>query len=137
MHLRVQITSIAFAALVLFGVFELVRRGRLRERYALLWLAAGVILLVLAVRAAPAEDDLDRGRDLLPAERLLRDRVRLRAAAVAALLHDRVRLGDETRVLAQRLALLEEKLRAAEPRPGAADALVETTTEPPAEHRPA
>ena len=38
------------AALLLLGtVFELIRSRRLRERYALLWLATGLVLLVLAV----------------------------------------------------------------------------------------
>lgn len=49
MHARLQITSIGVAVLILIGVFELVRRRRLGERYALLWIAAASALLVLAV----------------------------------------------------------------------------------------
>jgi hypothetical protein len=49
MHTRIQIAAIAFAVLVFVVVFELVRRRRLRERYALVWMAASLVLLVLAI----------------------------------------------------------------------------------------
>ena len=48
MDVRIQIVAIAGAGLLLFIVLELVRRRRLLERYALLWLAAGVVLLFLS-----------------------------------------------------------------------------------------
>ena len=41
------VASIASVALLLI-VLELIRSRRLRERYALLWLATGVVLLVLS-----------------------------------------------------------------------------------------
>jgi hypothetical protein len=44
-----QIVACAFSVLLLAVVVETLRRGRLNARYALLWLAAGVSLLVLAV----------------------------------------------------------------------------------------
>ncbi|MBV9837656.1 MAG: DUF2304 family protein, partial [Solirubrobacterales bacterium] len=44
MHTRVQIASIVFALLVFAAVFELVRRRYLRERYAILWLGAALVL---------------------------------------------------------------------------------------------
>ena len=46
--LRVSIAG-AIAALVLIAVIlELIRSRRLRERYALLWLATGIVLLALS-----------------------------------------------------------------------------------------
>ena len=45
-----------------FLVFELVRRRRLMERYALLWLFATAVLLGLAVWRGAARADLRRGR---------------------------------------------------------------------------
>jgi hypothetical protein len=48
MHTRIQIASILCALLGLVGVFELVRRRKLGERYALLWMVAALTLLVLA-----------------------------------------------------------------------------------------
>ena len=46
---RVQIFAIAGSALLFFFVLELLRRRRLSEPYAILWLAASVVLLVLSV----------------------------------------------------------------------------------------
>ena len=44
-----RVAVIAIAVLVVIVVVELVRRRRLMERYALLWLGAATILFVLAV----------------------------------------------------------------------------------------
>jgi hypothetical protein len=49
MELRIQIVSVLAAVGLLVVVFELVRRRRLLERYALLWLLSAVVLLALAV----------------------------------------------------------------------------------------
>lgn len=44
-----RVAVVGIAVFVFLVVVELVRRRRLMERYALLWLAAALILLVLAV----------------------------------------------------------------------------------------
>ena len=49
MQFGAQLASIVFAALVFLLVFEMVRRRHLHERYAILWLGAALVLLVLAV----------------------------------------------------------------------------------------
>jgi hypothetical protein len=97
---------------LLFGlVLELVRRRRLVERYALLWMSAAFALLVLAVW----RDLLNIGSDFLgiavPANALF-----LVAFGVifVLLLHFSVatsRLGDETKILAQEVGRLDEELR--------------------------
>jgi hypothetical protein len=46
---RVQIIAIAGSALLFFFVLELLRRRRLAEPYAILWLVASVVLLVLSI----------------------------------------------------------------------------------------
>ena len=46
--LRVSIVGAAASLLLILVVLELVRGRRLKERYALLWLATGVVLLVLS-----------------------------------------------------------------------------------------
>ena len=46
---RVQIFAIAGSALLFLFVLELLRRRRLSEPYAILWLLASVVLLVLSV----------------------------------------------------------------------------------------
>ena len=45
----VKALAIAGSAAVLFAVIELIRRGRLKERYALLWLASSIVMLVLSL----------------------------------------------------------------------------------------
>ncbi|HTG01027.1 MAG TPA: DUF2304 domain-containing protein [Nitrospirota bacterium] len=43
-----QLMAVVGSGLLLLTVVELIRRGRLKERYSLLWLAAGIILIVLS-----------------------------------------------------------------------------------------
>ncbi len=47
--IRVSIAAAVASALLLLIVFELIRSRRLRERYALLWLLTGVVLLALSL----------------------------------------------------------------------------------------
>jgi hypothetical protein len=108
---RVEIVSVAFALLVLLGVFELVRRRRLRERYALLWMAAATVLLILAVWKGLLSNLSHAVGIATPSNALF---VVAFAFVMLLLLHFSVsvsRLGDQNRVLAQRLALTEERLR--------------------------
>src|ERR671929_647252 len=49
MQLKIQLVSIVVTAGMFGVVFELLRRKRLMERYALLWLFASAVLLALAV----------------------------------------------------------------------------------------
>jgi len=44
-----KILAIVGSAALLLVVVELIRRGRLKERYSLLWLVAGGVLLILSV----------------------------------------------------------------------------------------
>jgi hypothetical protein len=108
---RVQIVAILIT-LLLFGlVLELVRRRRLVERYALLWMSAAFALLVLAVW----RDLLNIGSDFLgiavPSNALF-----LVAFGVVfvLLLHFSLatsRLGDESKILAQEVGRLDEEVR--------------------------
>lgn len=43
-----KVMSVAVTGLVLVVVIELIRRGRLKERYSLLWLFAGAVLFILS-----------------------------------------------------------------------------------------
>src|SRR5205085_11515440 len=49
MELRIQLVAIGGTLVLLLIVLELVRRRRLLERYALVWLASAVILLALGI----------------------------------------------------------------------------------------
>jgi hypothetical protein len=111
---RVQIVSIVFAVVVLLGVFELVRRRWLRERYALVWMAAALVLLTLAVWKHLLAVLSHAVGIATPSNALF---VVAFAFVLLLLLHFSVsvsRLADQSRVLAQRLALIEERLRGVE-----------------------
>ena len=45
----VQVFAIIFSLGILVGVVDLIRRGMLKEQYALLWLASAIVLLVLSM----------------------------------------------------------------------------------------
>jgi hypothetical protein len=111
MDTRIQILAIAASGLLLLIVLELVRRRRLHERYALLWLVCTVVLLGLA----SWRDALAKVAGLVgiayPPNALF---FLAFAAILVVLLHFSVvisRLSDQTKVLAQRLAMLDERLR--------------------------
>jgi hypothetical protein len=109
--LKVSIAATLASLALLAVVFELIRSRRLRERYALLWLLTGVVLVVLSawrgglntiagwlgVRGYPPA--------VLFAVGLL--------FVIVVLLHYSTvisRLSDQNVLLAQRLALLEAEL---------------------------
>src|SRR3989304_7943704 len=45
----VQVIAVIFSVSLLIGIVDLIRRGMIKEQYALLWLASAVILLILSV----------------------------------------------------------------------------------------
>ena len=83
---RIQIVAVAVTGGLFFLVFELVRRRRLMERYALLWLFSTAVLLGLAVWRGLLERVASTVGHLLRAVRALRCRLRLRPGDAAALL---------------------------------------------------
>jgi hypothetical protein len=111
MQNRLQVVAILGAVALLIIVLELVRRRRLMERYALLWLACAVVVLGLSIWTE-ALNVVARWMGIISAPNALF------FVAVAfillLLLHFSAamsRLGDQSKVLAQRHALLEERLR--------------------------
>jgi len=110
MESRVQIVAILVSG-ALFGVIlELVRRRRLMERYALLWLACALILLGLSIWREGLEIFARAvGVAYAPSALFL---VAL-GFILLLLLHFSLvisRLADQTKVLAQRLGLLQHEL---------------------------
>ena len=108
---RLQLVSIFAAAVLLFVVLEMVRRRRLLERYALLWMGAAAVVLGLACwsnaleRLAKALGIIDPPNALFF--------VAL-GFIVVLLLHFSAavsRLSDQSKVLAQRLAIMEQHVR--------------------------
>jgi hypothetical protein len=110
----------ALASVALLGiVIELIRSRKLRERYALLWLAtAGVILFFAAWRSGLHQLSEALGI-AYPPNALF---VLAMLFILVLLLHFSTvisKLSDRSTTLTQRLALLEERLRELEDRPSA------------------
>ena len=110
MQLKLQLVSIVITA-GLFGViFELLRRKRLMERYALLWLLSSAVLLILAVWKGLLETVAAAIGIYYAPSALF---VIAFGFILVLLLHFSLvisRLADQNKVLAQRLGLLEQRL---------------------------
>lgn len=111
MQTRIQLVAIIGATVLLLAVLEMVRRRRLMERYALLWLLSAVVLLALAIwRDALASISHAIGV-IYPPNALFFVAI---GFILLLLLHFSSavsRLTNQSQTLAQRQALLEERLR--------------------------
>lgn len=111
MQARIQLVTIVGAAVMLLTVLEMVRRRRLGERYALLWLLSAGVLLGLAVWSGALARISHAMGVIYPPNALFFIAI---GCIVLLLLHFSAvvsRLSDQSETLAQRLALLEERLR--------------------------
>jgi hypothetical protein len=107
---RIQFVSTVAAVLLLLTVLELVRRRRLLERYALLWLLAATVVLVLAVWREALVKLANLFGIVSAPNALFFIAI---AFVLLLLLHFSAalsRLSDQSKVLAQRLALLDARL---------------------------
>jgi hypothetical protein len=110
MDVRIQLVAIVSAGVLLVVLLELVRRRRLLERYALLWLLSAMVLLGLSVWRGLLETVADAIGVAYPPNALF---LIAFGFVLVLLLHFSLavsRLSDQTKVLAQRLALLEERI---------------------------
>jgi hypothetical protein len=109
MDLRIQLVAIVGTVILFLIVLELVRRRRLLERYALVWLGSAVILFALAVWGGLLNTIADAIGIFYPPTALF---VIAFGFILMLLLHFSTavsRLTDQTKVLAQRLALMEQR----------------------------
>lgn len=109
MELRIQLVSIIAASGLFLIVLEMVRRRRLLERYALLWLFSALALLGLAIWSGLLERISSTIGIIYPPNALF---LIAFGFVLVLLLHFSLavsRLTDQTKMLAQRLALLEER----------------------------
>ena len=114
MDVRIQLLGILGATGMLLVILELVRRRRLLERYALLWLLSALVLLGLAVWRSALEDLASLIGVYYPPTALF---IVAFGFVLALLLHFSVavsRQADQSKVLAQRVALLDERLKRTE-----------------------
>jgi Uncharacterized conserved protein (DUF2304) len=110
--LPISIAAAVASAILLLVVFELIRSRRLRERYALLWLLTGLVLLALSLWRGGLNTIADWvGVETYPPAIL--GAVGALFILVVLLQYSTVisRLSDQNTILAQRLALLEQRLR--------------------------
>jgi hypothetical protein len=114
---RIQLVAILGSGLLLVVVLEMVRRRRLMERYALLWLLSAVVLLGLAAWRNGLVHISRAIGIIYPPNALFFVAF---GFVLLLLLHFSSvvsRLSDQTKILAQRLALLEERVRHADEHP--------------------
>ncbi len=113
--LRVSIAAAIASIALLLVVFELIRRRRLRERYALLWLLTAVVLLALSIWRGGLNTIADWvGVETYPPAVLFA--VGTLFILLVLLDYSTVisKLADQNTILAQRVALLEARLGALE-----------------------
>ena len=124
MELRIQIVAVALTLAVFLGVLELVRSRRLLERYAILWLFCTFTLLALAAWRGLLESVAAAVGVYYAPSALF---VIAFGFVLVLLLHFSVavsRLAEQSKVLAQRLAIAEERQRELEARRGTEQELV-------------
>jgi len=112
---RISIAAAIGSLLLLLIVLELIRGRRLKERYALLWLATGLVLLVLSLWRGGLNTIADwLGVGTYPPAILFAAAIMF---VIAVLLHYSTvlsKLTDDNVVLAQEVALLRARLDAIE-----------------------
>ncbi len=108
-----KILAISASASVFIAVIELIRRGRLKERYSLLWLCASAVLLMLSLSRGVLEY-LSHAMGIFYAPSLIFLLAFLFLLLIT--LHFSVALSglsEKNKKLAQELALLQREIRAA------------------------
>jgi hypothetical protein len=108
---RIQLVAIGGSALLLVVVLEMVRRRRLMERYALLWLLSAIVLLALASWNGALVKISRAVGVIYPPNALFFIAFGFVALLLLHFSAAVSRLSDQSKVLAQRIALLDERLR--------------------------
>ena len=105
-----RVEVIAVALFICAVIFELIRRKHLMERYAILWLVLGVTILVLAAWKGLLTILSHAAGIYYPPAALFAIAFLF---VLALLLHFSIvlsRLSDQNKILAQRVALLQQRL---------------------------
>jgi hypothetical protein len=108
---KAQIIAVVVTLAIFLLILDLVRRRRLAERYALLWMLAAAALLVLSIWTNGLEVIADAMGIQQPANAIF---ILAFGVIFVLLLHFSVattRLAEETKILAQESARLEHELR--------------------------
>ena len=111
----VELVSLAGGVAILVVMVELLRRRQLKEKYALLWLAVALAVAVLAV-APGLLDAVARSLSVAdPVNLLLFVGMLVLLSVSVHLSWECSRLEDETRALAEEVALLRNQVERREP----------------------
>jgi hypothetical protein len=111
---RLQLAAIAGSLFLVMVVFELVRQRRLMERYSLLWMFAALIILLFSIFTGLLTSFSNAVGIATPSNALFGVAL---GFATFMLLHFSAsisKLSDQNKVLAQKLATTEERLRRVE-----------------------
>lgn len=111
---QLQIVATVAAAALLLVILEFVRRRQLLERYALLWLLTGLGLVLLGAWRGLLTTLSDAVGIAAPTNALFAAGLFFLLLLVLDLSVAASRLSDQSKVLAQRIAILEQRLRAQE-----------------------
>jgi hypothetical protein len=113
--LKISIVAAVAAVILLLVIFELIRSRRLQERYALLWLLTGAVILVLAIWRGALEQLASLVGISYPPSALF---VLVSFFVLLLLLHYSTvisKLSEQNMILAQRLAQLEHRVTEDQP----------------------
>lgn len=106
----VHIIALIGAVLILASMFELLRRGQLREKYAVLWLIEGIAAAVFAISPGLL-DEIARPLHIADPPNLLLFAANLVLVIVTVHLSwESSRAEDRTRALAEEVALLRQRI---------------------------
>jgi hypothetical protein len=111
METKLQIVAIVASSTLVLIVFEMLRRRRLVERYALLWLGSSLVLLLLSIWTGLLEIISKAVGIVYPPNALFMIAF---GFVLVLLLHFSLaisRLSGETKVLAQKVARLDKEVR--------------------------
>lgn len=108
---RIQILAIAGSVILLFGIFEMLRRRKLREEYSFIWITSVLVLLFFSIFRG-AFDYIAHALGVAYSPALLILVILL--FGMLMLIHFSIiisRLTGENKALSQELAIQGEKLR--------------------------
>jgi hypothetical protein len=113
------ILGVAVAVLAFVVVLELIRRRRLRERHAIWWLVATALAVLAGIFPGAVAWLAATAGVVLPANLIFFVSIGVLALVCIQQSVELTELESETRVLAERVAILEVRMSAVDPGPAA------------------
>lgn len=106
MNTGTYVIALVGSLLILAGIFELLRRRQLGEKYAVLWLVVGILLLIFTVFPGLLTAFADALGVVVPTNLMFFVGILFLVGVVLHLSWEVSRLENETRKLAEDLAIL-------------------------------